>query len=68
MPGFKTVIDDKDKIILDLKLKLEKSDRVIENLKSKIYRLQVANIHLLKVIKDVCDLLYDKLIKEYEDN
>ena len=68
MPGFKTVIDDKDKIILDLKLKLEKSDRVIENLKSKIYRLQVANVHLLKVIKDACDLLYDKLIKEYEDS
>jgi hypothetical protein len=61
------MVDEKDKIILDLKLKLEKSSEIIEHLKSKIYRLQVANVHLLKVIKDCCDMLYDKLIKEYED-
>ena len=49
------MVDDKDKIILDLKLKLEIAEKVVDNLKSEIYRFQVANVHLLKVIKEYED-------------
>ena len=41
---------------------------VIEQLKAKCYRLKLSNDCLLKVIRDLTYLLYDKFRKEDERN
>jgi hypothetical protein len=52
-----TIIDQHKKTIA-------RQSEVIENLKAKCNRLTMSNNVLLKTLKDVADMLYDKWDKE----
>jgi hypothetical protein len=49
-----------DDTVDSLQRRLIRAQEVIECLKAKCYRLTISNNALLKVIKDLTDLLYDK--------
>lgn len=42
----------------------DRQEEVIDHLKAKCYRLKIANDTLLKVIKDLTEMLYEKWSKD----